>query len=193
MCRRLGVSICGKVKCALKRRNTPPGMHGQKGRKQLSGFASQLQEKQKVKFTYGIMERQLRKYVDQATKKSGNTGIFLQIMLEMRLDNVVYRLGFAESRAKARQMVTHGHVRVNSKKIDIPSYAVRVGDVVSIKEVKRESKMFDTVRQGLAAYQPPSWLSLDAGAWSGTVLGAPTPEELAMLFDAQPLIEYYSR
>lgn len=168
-------------------------MHGQKGRKQITGYASQLQEKQKVKFTYGIMERQLRKYVEYATKKSGNTGIFLQTALEMRLDNTVYRLGFATSRNGARQMVTHGQVTVDGKKLDIPSYMVRVGEVIAIKESKRESKLLDTVRPALAGYVTPSWLRLDAASWSGTVLSTPTVEELGMLFDAQPLIEYYSR
>jgi len=193
VCRRLGMSVCGRERCALKRRGAPPGVHGATKRRVSAGFAFQLQEKQKARHLYGLMERQFRAYVERATATKGDTGLLLKELLEMRLDNVVYRLGLVKTRAAARQLVNHGHVNVNGKRVDVPSYQVRSNDVVSVREEKRESKLFDTVRESLASRETPSWLRFDPAAWSGTVLGKPSTEELRMLFDPRPIIEFYSR
>lgn len=193
-CRRLGATVCGREKCAIKRRPFAPGMHGPNARrKRPIGYSFQLQEKQKTRFAYGIMEKQFRNYVKKAAKKEGDTGAALKLLLEYRLDNVVFRLGFTKTRAAARQLVNHGHVTVNGKKVDIPSYSVRAGDEIAIKDGKAESKLFDTVRKALPAHQSPSWLKLDPVAFKGTVLGSPTDDELSSLFDAKPIIEFYSR
>lgn len=169
-------------------------MHGPKGRRRaLLGYALQLQEKQKVRHMYGLMERQLRGYAQKATQKKGDTGIILKQLLEVRLDNAVYRLGFAETRAKSRQLVGHGHIRVNGKKLDIPSYSVKEGDLISVREDKRETKLFDSVRKNLNSYTPPSWLKLDPTNWTGQVLCKPTAGDTGTLFDARPIIEFYSR
>jgi len=169
-------------------------MHGSKSRKRSSiGYAFQLQEKQKVRHSYGLLEKQFRNYVTKASAKQGDTGVLLKQMLEMRLDNIVYRLGFAQTRANARQMVNHGHIKVNNKKVDIPSFQVKSGDVVSVKEGRSETKLFDGVRKGLPTHDTPGWMRLDPANWSGGILSAPTTEELNTLFDAKPIIEFYSR
>lgn len=188
------MSVCGREKCALRRRSNPPGMHGGKGQKRTQiGFGIQLREKQKVRFMYGLMERQLAKYVMSAATHHGDTGKLLKVMLERRLDNAVYRAGFAKTRAQARQMVTHGHIAINGKKVDIPSYQVRADEVISVKENKRESKLLDGVRKELAVHQTPAWLALDAAQWGAAVVTLPSDQDIADLFDAKPIIEYYSR
>lgn len=194
VCRRLGMSVCGRERCAFRRRSIPPGQHGPQARPGgASGYGFQLQEKQKARHLYGLLERQFRNYVEHAAALTGDTGLRLQELLERRLDNTVYRLGFAKTRAAARQLVGHGHIFVNGKKVDISSYTVRDGEVVSVAPAKQTSKAFDRVREDLMNYQPPSWLRLDPANWSGTVLGAPTEEELKALFDPRPIIEFYSR
>ena len=194
VCRRLGVSVCGREKCAARRRPNPPGMHGGKRqRRKDMGYGFQLREKQKVRFIYGLMERQFRNYVKHASSRAGDTGVLLKLSLERRLDNVVYRLGFTKTRTAARQLVTHGHVFVDGKKVDIPSYQLREGQVVSIQERKRDTKLFDTVREALASHETPGWLRLDPASWTGTVLGTPSEKEMNDLFDAKPIIEFYSR
>ncbi len=197
VCRRLGTSVCGRERCALRRRATPPGQHGTQmkrgGGSSTSGFGFQLQEKQKARHLYGLMERQFRNYVARAAAIKGDTGLLLKELLERRLDNVVYRLGFVKTRAAARQLVGHGHVEVNGKHLDIPSYHVKDGDIVQVKPSKRDTKLFDSIRVGLATRETSSWLRLDPATWSGTVLGKPNEEELKALFDPRPIIEFYSR
>ena len=179
----------------MRRRNAPPGVHGATMRRRdtASGYKFQLQEKQKARHLYGLLERQFRNYVERAAARAGDTGLALQDLLERRLDNTVYRLGFVKTRAAARQLVRHGHIEVNGKKLDIPSFQVKEGDVVGVIEKKRDTKLFDGVRQTLEQKETPSWLKLDPGNWTGTVVGQPAAEELKSLFDPRPIIEFYSR
>lgn len=193
--RRFGVNLGLKsnpVKVA-RRLNQPPGVHGPSGkRKSVSNFGKQLLEKQKAKILYGMRERQFRRYVDIATRMTGDSGVHLQQMLEMRLDNVVYRAGFALTRAQARQMVNHGMFIVNGKRIDIPSHIVRAGDMVALKENKRKKKLFETIEETLAKKEAPSWLSVDAAQAAVKVTGKPASADLERLFDVKRIIEYYS-
>lgn len=193
MCRREGVSLCGREKCAVKRRPFPPGVHGPTSRTRPTSYGIQLREKQKAKRLYGINEKQFRRYFDESSKKKGDTGEFLVRILEMRLDNIVYRLGFAKTRAQARQFVNHGHVEVNGKKVDIPSFAVRIGQTVGLREGSKKSPVFAAVQQALEKQRPPSWLRIDSAALSGTVLSQPANEDLQQVFDPKMIVEFYSR
>jgi small subunit ribosomal protein S4 len=197
MCRREGVSLCGREKCALKRRAYPPGVHGpaaMKGRSRISSYGIQLREKQKAKRLYGILERQFRKYFESASNKKGNTADFLVQTLERRLDNVVYRLGFASTRRQSRQMVGHGFVTVNGKLVNIPSFQVRVGDIVAIKENKRQKGIVKQTSERLAKKaETPKWLSVDTAVLSGKVTGEPEGEDLRQVFDPRLIVEFYSR
>ena len=193
MCRREGVSLCGREKCAVKRRPFPPGAHGPTSRTRPTAYGIQLREKQKAKRLYGINEKQFRRYFDESSKKKGDTGEFLVRTLEMRLDNIVYRLGFAKTRAQARQFVNHGHVEVNGKKVDIPSFAVRSGQTVSLREGSKKSPVFVAVQQTLEKQRPPSWLRIDSATLSGTVLSQPENEDLQQIFDPKMIVEFYSR
>ena len=193
LCRKFGEKLCDSPKCPITRRSYPPGQHGpnQKGHKKLSSFGKQLREKQKVKRIYGLLEKQFSNYVAEASRKTGDTGKFLLNYLESRLDNVVYRLGLAPSRSAARQLVNHGHILVNGKKIDIASYRVKVGEVVTLKEKTRASKLFENISDKLAKLEAPSWLSPDAKNLSGKVLNFPTAENPN--FDTSLIVEFYSR
>jgi len=174
-----------------KKGAVPPGQHGQKAlRKKLSDFALQLREKQKVKRMYGVLERQFRRYFKDASKEKGNTGVALLRSLETRLDNVVYRLGFAPSRAAARQLVNHGHVRVNGKKVDIPSFTVSAGNIISLRE---KSQKLSSVSEALKQRedQPPSWLKRQALV--GKVVKSPEVEDVESIANEQLIVEYYSR
>lgn len=196
MCRREGVSLCGREKCAVKRRPFPPGVHGpaQSMRKpHLSSYGLQLREKQKAKRLYNVMERQFRTYFEEASRVKGNTTTRLVQILELRLDNVVYRLGFAKTRRQARQMVGHGFFLVNGKSVDIPSYRVRVGEVISFKENKRAKGLLQGMDERVAKHEPPKWLSVDAGALSGKVTAMPEGEDLRSVFDPTMIVEFYSR
>lgn len=194
MCRREGVSLCGKEKCALKRRPTTPGVHGPTSqRARLSTYALQLREKQKAKRLYLIMERQFHNYFEHAARIKGDTGQLLIAMLETRLDNVLYRLGFAITRRQARQMVGHGFVDVNGKKVDIPSFHVQVGDVVRIRESKKKKGLINGLEQRLGLKDTPSWLTIDAAALSGKVTSLPEGEDLKTVFDPKLIVEFYSR
>jgi small subunit ribosomal protein S4 len=197
ICRREGVSLCGREKCAVKRRPFAPGVHGPaqaRMRPRMSSYGLQLREKQKAKRLYGILERQFRKYFEHAIRKKGNTANFLVQMLEMRLDNVVYRLGFAATRRQARQFVGHGFVLVNGKPVNIPSYTVRVGDVISVKDNKREKGIVKQLQDRLAkSAETPRWVSLDAAALSGKVTAVPEGEDLRQVFDPRLIVEFYSR
>jgi len=196
MCRREGVSLCGKEKCALKRRNAPPGVHGptQAMRKpRQSSYGIQLREKQKAKRLYNIMERQFRRYFEAASQKKGNTAEFLIQTLERRLDNTVYRLGFAKTRRQARQMVSHGFISVNGECVDIASYSVRAGEIVGIKESKKTKGLLNGLQERLQKMEAPRWLSLDAGKLQGKVTSLPEGEDLKTVFDPTLIVEFYSR
>lgn len=180
-------------KSGFTRRSYPPGMHGQKRRRAKSEYGTQLLEKQKVKWLYGILERQFRRYIQEAEKHTGVTGQMLVRRLEGRLDNVVYRLGLAVSRSAARQLVGHGHITINGRKVTVPSYQVRTQDVIGIRPGSRAKKIFGDTAQRLKPYAPPSWLTLDKENLEGTVTGLPTVEEAAIPADIQKIVEFYSR
>ncbi len=179
-------------KCAIERRSYPPGQHGQ-GRQRASEYSAQLREKQKLKRIYGLQERQFRGLFGKAERKPGITGEHLLKLLESRLDNVVYRLGFASSRKEARQLVNHGHLLVNGRKTDIPGFMVRAGDVVEVRERSRNLVPVQTALEGVDGRGIPAWLELDRATLKGTVRGFPTKEELALPVNEQMVVELYSR
>jgi small subunit ribosomal protein S4 len=191
--RRFGVALFGPSK-ALERKNYPPGMHGPKGsRRKHSDYANALAEKQKLRFMYGLMERQFRRYFNTALKKRGVTGETLLQMLETRLDNVVYRMGFANSRGAARQLVSHGHVTVNNRKVNVASFNVKAGDVVAIKD-RPGSRRLVTRNLELTQIQPvPDWLVADKDQFQGKVMRIPSREEIAPIVNEQLVVELYSR
>jgi small subunit ribosomal protein S4 len=171
-------------------------MHGREAqwrRRRASDYSRQLREKQKVRRIYGVLERQFRRYFRLAQRRPGLTGINLLIILESRLDNVVYRLGFADSRAQARQLVAHGHFDHNGRRNNVPSTIVRAGDVVSVRQVSRQKPYFKTVGQELDERQVPRWLSLDVDGLSGQVLHLPAREDIDVSLNEQLVVEYYSR
>lgn len=176
----------------LVKRNYPPGMHGQ-SRRRISEYGTQLMEKQKAKWTYNLTEKQFRKYYDQAEKKQGLTPQLLLEQLELRLDNVAYRLGFGTSRSQARQLVNHGFFLVNDKRVNIPSYQLAVGDVVSVVQSKQNSKYIQQLAPRLKEAAPLEWLSLDAKVLSGRVAAKPTLENTASTIRMQLISEFYSR
>ncbi len=183
---------CYTDKCAIERRKYPPGLHGQKRRK-LSDYAIQLREKQKVKRTYGLLERQFRKYYRDAEKKRGVTGERLLQFLELRLDNMVYRMGFAESRNQSRQLVSHGHFLVNGEKVNIPSYRLRVGDSIEIAE---KSKGINCIQESLTKIEHRGlsrWVEVDTASGKGKLLSLPSREEIPVVAKEQLIVELYSR
>ena len=196
-CRREGTKLflkgdkCYTEKCPITLRHTPPGMHGQ-GRKKQSEYGLQLREKQKVRRAYGILESQFRKYYDMASNMKGVTGENMLSLIERRLDNVAYRLNFGESRPMARQMVTHGHLCVNGKKVDIPSYQVKVGDKITLRKRSEESELFKGLREGTTVLTP-KWLSFDAPTLAGSVVALPTREDIDLQVQENMIVEYYSR
>lgn len=198
ICRREGEKLylkgerCYTDKCAIERRPYPPGEHGQ-GRNKQSGYGIQLREKQKVRRIYGILENQYRNYFEKAEKMPGVTGEnFLQI-LERRLDNVVFRLGFATSRNEARQFVLHGHILVNGRKVNIPSYQVEVDDVISVKEESRKTTRFKEVFEFNAEITVPKWISVDMEKGEGKVLALPDREDIDYPVEEHLIVEFYSR
>lgn len=183
---------CFTSKCPVARRPFAPGVHGPtQTRVKLTGFGTQLREKQKAKRLYGLLERQFSNYVMQASSFKGNTAEMLQQLLETRLDNVVYRLGIAESRAAARQLVGHGHVLINGKKLDIASYHVEVDDKISFD--KEAEGLIGKRKEAIDKATRPAWLDYDAKSMSGRVLSKPLSKDMETLFDVTPIIEYYSR
>ncbi len=198
LCRREGQKLylkgdkCYLDKCPISRRNYAPGQHGQGRRAKMSNYGMQLREKQKVRRHYGILEGQMRKYYAMAEKMQGITGENLLKILEMRLDNVVYRLGLAESRAEARQLVTHGHFKVNGKKVDIPSYLTLVGDNIEVKEKSISSPKFKEIaekHQGNAK----QWLSVNAEKMQGSIVSEPTREDIDLPIEEHLIVELYSK
>ena len=198
ICRREGQKLflkgsrCYTDKCSVTRRNYAPGEHGQ-GRKKISEYGTQLREKQKTKAFYGVGEKQFRKYFEMAENKKGITGENLLQILESRLDNVVYRLGFGTSRAQARQFVNHGHFEVNGKKVDIPSYLIKAGDVIAVREIKKDNK---TIKENIelnAARTVPEWLKLDAEKLQGEVLRLARREDVDLPVEEHLIVELYSK
>lgn len=195
MCRRIGQRLCSSDKCPVLKRPTPPGVHGPKGYGRQTEYGTQLREKQKVKYVYGVMERQFRRYYKEAIRREGNTAeLFLQ-QLERRLDNVVFRLGFARSRMEARQMVNHGWIRVNGKRVDIPSYQVRAGEVITLKpgvENSTRIKAVASAHQGQTA-PSPSWLSRDQAKFEGKIASLPSKTDFPANLNMTLVVEFYSR
>ena len=191
--RRFGTPIFGPTKY-LERKNYPPGMHGPKGsRRKTSEYSTALAEKQKLRYQYGLLERQFRRYFQTARNRRGVTGETLLQLLETRLDNIVFRLGFANSRNAARQMVSHGHVSVNGRKVDVSSYTVRPGDEVTIKD-KPGSRRLAARHLELTQIAPvPEWLTVDKEGFSGKVARIPTRDEIAPIVNEQLIVELYSR
>jgi small subunit ribosomal protein S4 len=187
---------CFSPKCAIERRNFPPGQHGQSyRRRQLSDYGVQLREKQKVRRIYGVLEKQFRRHFAAASRMKGITGANLLQVLERRIDNVVYRLGYADSRSQARQLVRHGHFMLNGRKMDIPSGLIKVGDEITVRPESRTRTYFkDLDASGILRKKGvPEWLSLDAGAMSGRVLRLPERGELDLAVNEQLVVELYSR
>ncbi|MGV2385151.1 MAG UNVERIFIED_CONTAM: 30S ribosomal protein S4 [Thermobifida fusca] len=198
LCRRENLKMylkgdrCYTDKCAIERRPYPPGQHGQ-NRVKFSEYGVQLREKQKVKRIYGILERQFRLYYDRASRKKGKTGEILLQLLEQRLDNVVFRMGFADTRAEASQLVRHTHVTVNGRKVNIPSYQVRVGDRISIREKSRKIERIQQALEAVDRRGVPSWLEGDKEKFEGVVKGLPVREELTLPIQEQLIVELYSK
>ena len=198
LCRREGAKLylkgsrCYSKKCAFERRPTPPGQHGVRRRK-VGDFGLQLREKQKVRRTYSVLERQFKNYFDTAESRPGVTGENLLRMLELRLDNAVFRMGFATSRAAARQLVTHGHFAVNGRPTNVPSFQLKTGDRVEVRESHRDREPFKVAKETLRSHQPPEWLSIDAAKLSGSVLDQPRRDQMPLDLNEQLVVEYYSR
>jgi len=198
LCRRRGEKLflkgerCFTPKCAVEKKSAPPGVHFAR-RRRLSERAIQLREKQKARATYGILERQFKKYFQEAQRKPGVTGQYLLQLLERRLDNVVYRLGMADSRRQARQIVRHGHFIVNGKRTDVPSFLVRPGDEISVREGSKGTEYFTRLKDKLGGVTPPQWLSLDTEHMAGKVMAAPDPADLQLTLDPRYIVEFYSR
>jgi len=184
---------CFKEKCAIERRGYPPGQHGGRRQRRTLGYGLQLREKQKVKRIYGVLERQFRGYFQEADRRKGITGENLLVLLEMRLDNAVYSFGFAASRAQARQLIRHGHVRVDGVKVTIPSFQVRPGQTVAIKEASRKNDFIRASVETARGRGVPEWLELDAESFSGKVLRAPTREDIKLPVQEQLIVELYSK
>jgi len=202
LCRREGMKIylkgekCYTQKCPFEQRAYPPGQHGKEAgfrRRKVSDYAMQLREKQKARRIYGVLERQFRRYYREAQRRPGLTGETLLALLESRLDNVVYRLGLADSRAQARQLVEHGHFTVNGRMTDIPSFLVRPTDLVGIRPESRRATYFKERKELLGKREIPAWLSLDAETLDGRMLALPTRQEIDVPVEEQLIVEFYSR
>ena len=198
LCRREGLKLflkgdrCFTLKCAIEKRNYPPGEHGQR-RSKPSEYGLQLREKQKMKRVYGIHETQFRNYFEMAERQKGITGENLVRLLEQRLDNVVHRLGFGASRAQARMLIGHGHIRVNGRRVTIPAYLVRAGDVVEVAPASRDREAIKVALEGAKKRRVPSWLELDAVSFKGTVRSLPSKEEMAIPVQEQLVVALYSK
>ena len=188
------MSVCGREKCAYKRKPYPPGIHGKAFRRGLSEFGQQLRDKQKVKFLYGLRERQFKNYIqDAVSQRALPTGEAIVFYLELRLDNTVYRLGFAPTRAAARQAINHGHITVNGKRVTIPSYRLKVGDEVAIRQQNIDNGPFLNLSTTIKKYSPPEWLELDKSKYAGKVIVRPPAEDLSKSYNLSSIVEYYSR
>jgi small subunit ribosomal protein S4 len=198
LCRREGLKLflkgerCYTEKCAIDRRSYAPGQHGQ-SRKKFSDYGTQLREKQKVKRLYGVLEAQFRNYFGEADRQKGITGEVLLALLERRLDSALYRLGFANSRNEARQLVRHGHFTVNQHKVNIPSYLLKPGDVIELREKSRKVVRILEALEGVARRGVPQWLELDKEKFRGAVKGLPTREEITIPIQEKLIVELYSK
>ena len=198
LCRREGAKLflkgtrCYTKKCSFERRPTPPGQHGVRRRK-MGEYGIQLREKQKVRRVYGVLERQFRNYFNEAETHVGVTGEALLQQLETRLDNVVFRLGFASSRAQARQLVTHGHFAVNGVPTNVASYRMKPGDRVEVRESRRGREAFKVIKETIRSHTAPDWLSLDAAKLAGSVASVPRRDQMPLDLSEQLVVEYYSR
>lgn len=193
-CRRLGASVCGREKCAFKRKPYPPGVHGKNFKRRNSEYGLQLKEKQKVKFIYGLRERQFKNYVSKAISQHKiPTGDALVLALELRLDNAVFRLGFSPTRASARQIVSHGHISVNGHKVNVPSYKLKIGDEIQIRSRSRSKPLFSNLELTIKKYSPPEWIWLDKSEFRGKVIAIPPTTELVKSYNISSIVEYYSR
>ncbi|MBA3876073.1 MAG: 30S ribosomal protein S4 [Anaerolinea sp.] len=198
LCRREGTKLflkgtrCYTKKCAFERRPSPPGQHGVRRRK-MGDYGIQLREKQKVRRVYSVLERQFHNYFVEAGNRDGVTGENLLRFLETRLDNVVFRLGFATSRAQARQLVAHGHFAVNGIPTDIPSFQLKPGDRIEVRESRREREPFKNAREALRSHQAPEWLSLEPARLAGNIISLPRRDQMPLDLNEQLVVEYYSR
>jgi len=192
-CRREGVSLCGKKNCALQRRPYPPGEHGRSRRRRPSEYSIQLREKQKVKRLYGVLERQFRKYFKEAARQKAVTGEALLSSLERRLDNAVYRMGFAHTRAHARQLVKHGHIMVNGSRVNIPSYQVDQGDAVSVRQKSHKNPEIAMAAEAARVGYTVSWVEVDLDNYTGTVSRLPMREDIDIEIQEQLIVELYSK
>lgn len=198
LCRREGEKLflkgdrCFSPKCAMERRPNPPGP-ARRFKAKESDYGNQLREKQKVRRIYGIFEKQFRRYFQNALKMKGLTGENLLVILESRLDNVIFRLGLADSRSQARQLVRHGHFVVNGRKTNIPSYLVKTGDEIVLREASRSNPYFKERAQAMNGTKVPGWLALNATAMSGSVVAEPTRQDIDFTLNEQLIVEYYSR
>lgn len=202
VCRRAGTKLylkgerCFTPKCAIVKRNYAPGVQGAKrgGRVRLTPYGIQLREKQKAKFYYGLSEKQFRNYFEKAAAKVGDTSEYMLGLLETRLDSVIYRLGWVWSRKDARQLVSHGACLVNGRKVTIPSFHVRVGDVITVHPSKEKNKHFSSILPGLEKHTVPAWLHSEKGRFEAKVVGVPKrSQDTVAIFDMKPIIEFYSR
>jgi small subunit ribosomal protein S4 len=199
LCRREGVKLflkgtrCMTEKCAIERRSYPPGQHGQSRRTRPTEYGTQLREKQKLRRVYGMQERQFLKTYHMAVRRKGVTGEHLLSLLERRLDNVVYRLGFASSRGQARQLVNHGHLLVNGRKVTIPSMTINVGDSVEVREKSRQLVPVQAALEVAEGRGVPNWLDMEPNLFKGTVQALPTKEDIDVLVNEQVVVELYSR
>ena len=198
LCRREGAKLflkgtrCYTKKCSFERRPTPPGQHGVRRRK-VGDFGLQLREKQKIRRVYGVLERQFRNYFREAQTHQGVTGEWLLRSLELRLDNVVYRMGLASSRAQARQLVGHGHFAVNGRSTNIPSFQLKPGDRIEVRESRRSREPFKLAKETLKSHQAPEWLTVDAASLSGTISASPSRDQMPLDLNEQLVVEFYSR
>jgi small subunit ribosomal protein S4 len=199
LCRREGMKLflkgerCYSEKCAIEKRNFAPGQHGKTRKSKLAGYGVQLREKQKVKRIYGVLEDQFRRYFEQAERTRGITGETLLQLLERRLDNVAYRLGFATSRPQARQLVRHGHFTVNGKKVDIPSFSVKPGDVIAVRQSSQKAPAILHALEEVKGRGVPEWLQFDPNALSGKIGSVPTREQINLPVQEQLIVELYSK
>lgn len=200
LCRREGVKLylkgdrCYSDKCAFAKRAYAPGQHGQgQARKKVSEYGVQMREKQKVRRIYGVLERQFRAYFDKADRQKGVTGVNLLVLLERRLDNVIFRLGFANSRTQARQLIRHGHFLVNGHRVDIPSYLVRSDETIVVAEGSKESPLIKEIAESLSGKSVPAWLEMNAGDMTAKVLRYPSREEIDAPVAEHLIVELYSR
>ena len=199
LCRREGMKLflkgerCFSDKCAIEKRNFPPGQHGKDRKPRLLGYGLQLREKQKLRRIYGILEDQFRLYFEKAAGTKGVTGDVLLQLLERRLDNVVYRMALASSRAQARQVVRHGHIQVNGRKVNIPSFSVKVGDVVEIRQGSKENPAVLAARDASGHHSSPTWMDVDRDAMRAKIMNNPQRQDISLPIQEQLIVELYSK